>query len=280
MEAEVPPRHRVRHLDAGADPAVHLGVGKEVDVALTELLVVLGHLDEAAGQVLHTDLGDRVAIALHGEHALGLERHGADHRPHATAGMGQHVAVVLAFDEDHLLPLHRVRREEVEVDAERLVTDLGEHVLMLAEFAVDPLPLHDGARVVLDLGSQLTEPLPGQIERRLERMHADRRGTGITGIGIALGDVAVGDEPGPLVADGLVADGLVAGSRLGGNRRLLAAGLRQGQHTHRRREYDAHHPRETHRHPSMDRSQAKRRRASRPTPCRSSTLYRPATTPA
>ena len=157
VEAEVPPGNGMNHLHAGADAAVDLGVGIEVDLALTELLVVLGHLDQPLGQVLNADLGDRVAIALHRQRPIGLERHGAHHRPHTATGVGQHIAVIVAIDEDHFLSLHCLWSEEVEVDAEGLVPDLREDVFVLAEFAVDPLALDDRAGVILDRGAELGE---------------------------------------------------------------------------------------------------------------------------
>ena len=104
--------------------------------------------------------------------------------------MGQHVAVVTTLDEDHLLPLHIVRSQEVEVDAERLMANLREEILMVTEFAVDPLPLDDRAGVVLDGCPQLVEAALRDCEGRLEWMSTCHSYGCITGIDVALGDVA------------------------------------------------------------------------------------------
>ena len=219
MEAKVASRHRVRHLHAGADATVHLRVGIEVHIAFAELLVVLRHFHQSLGEVLDADLGDGVAIARHRQHALRLERHGAHHGPHATAGMGQHVAVVVASHVDHFLPLHAVWPEEIKVDAERLRSNLGEHVFMLAKLAVDPLPLHDRARIVADVGVDLDEPLLREIERGLERMHAGGR-LCHAGVGVGRRQSAVGHKARSVQA-------CVAGGRLGRSR-LLTTGVRSG----------------------------------------------------
>ena len=105
--------------------------------------------------------------------------------------MGQHVAVVVSVDVNHFLPLHGVGSEEVEVDAERLLANLGEHVFVLAEFAVDPLTLDDGAGIVLDVGADAGEAPLGQFECRLQRMGAGGRGHRIASVGVALGQAAI-----------------------------------------------------------------------------------------
>ena len=73
--------------------------------------------------------------------------------------MSQHVAVVTAVDVNHLLPLHAVGREKVEIDAERLMPDLCEHVLVRIEFTINPLALDDRAGVVLDVGFDVGQSL-------------------------------------------------------------------------------------------------------------------------
>jgi len=160
----------------------------------TGVPIVLGDLHQPPGEVLHAQFRDRVAVALHRQHALRLERHRPHHGPHAAPGMGEHVAVVEPIDVDHLLPLHRIGGEEVEVHAERLVANLREHVFVVVELAVDPLPLDDGARIVLDRGPEVAQPALGQFQRRIERMRGGRNNLGFGGIGVALRQTPRGHE--------------------------------------------------------------------------------------
>ena len=75
------------------------------------------------------------------------------------------------------------------------MADLCEPGRRVAEFAVDPLPRYDGARIVFDDRSELAEPLLRQLEGRLQRVHtASRKGLSVDCTNVALGDVAVGNK--------------------------------------------------------------------------------------
>jgi hypothetical protein len=229
----------VGHLDAGADAAVDLGIGVEVDLTLAELRVVPGDLDEPLGEILHAQFGDRVTLPRHRQHALGLERYGADEGLHAAAGMGEHVAVVAAVDVDHFLPLDAVGAEEGEIDAERLLADLGEHVFMLTEFTVDPLPLDDGRGVVLDVFLDAAKPLLRQLECRLERMLRFGERYGRRRPDVPAGEPAVGEQTRPEV----------------GGRLAVSRGCHEGDgedHAHARCRKPSVPSHPGHRAPSMD----------------------------
>ena len=138
---------------------VDLRVVGELDLALAELGVVAAHLQQPADEVLDAHFGDRVFLALHGQHARRQQRDGADERLAEARRMRRHLAVVGPFDVDHFLPLEVGGLEEVHVDAKRLVADLDEHPLLFAHRPADLFALDEHGGVVLKLLHLLAAPV-------------------------------------------------------------------------------------------------------------------------
>ena len=106
---------------------------------------------------------DRVSLALHGDKALGGQRHGAQQAARQKRRMAQQVTVVAAFDENGLLALAALGREKVHVNAERLLPHLDEHRLVGTERAAAPLAFHQDGRVVVNVLLDRVHRLLGPI---------------------------------------------------------------------------------------------------------------------
>ena len=113
----------MNHFDPDARALVDFGALEEFDFAIAVFLACFGRFDQALGQVENADFGDRIALALHGNHAVGLERQRAEH-PLQTNRTADQVAVVLAADVNDFLSFDVHQRGVLQIDAERLVPDL------------------------------------------------------------------------------------------------------------------------------------------------------------
>ena len=154
--------------------------------------------------------------------------------------MGPHLAVDSPLRRRYLLPFFRGGAEEVHVDAKRLVPQLHEHVLVVAQLRADPLPLDHRRRVVLDL-LDVAQSLAGPSEAGHQLM--------LVGIAGPQGRAGGSGHRGALGhLEGLTAGGGLLGCRraaLPRRRRRLAGKVRRRQQRRRRRRRPTRSPHNT-----------------------------------